>query len=83
MCGNIQPCFALNNDGDDETNQFLWLKSQHTSCTFIFIIKQRKVGSSIQSINVLKLEPIHPCKFCKFLKCGHHVCQHFTAGPCV
>lgn len=60
ICVNIQPCFALYDDGDDQTNQFRWLKLQHTSCTFLFKIKQRKLGS----INVLKPEHIHPCNFC-------------------
>ena len=33
--------------------------NSYISRTFLFKIKQVKVGSSIQSINVLKVEPIH------------------------
>ena len=48
--------------------------------TFLFEIKQGKVGSSIQSINVFKPEAIRvTLSINKFYKFGRHVCPHFTA----
>ena len=45
-----------------------------------FLFSQGKVGSSIQSINVLQPEPIRATlSINKFEKFGRHVCRHFTA----
>jgi len=75
-CGDKKKnCFAPCNDSDVQPNQLLSLKPQHTSY-FSPRIKQRRVGSSIRSINIMKPKEIHAtCVINKFSKFKCHVCR--------
>lgn len=59
MSGNILPCFALCDDHDNRTNQFLWLELLHI--LYISILNQAEEGRVFYSVDKCFETGVNPC----------------------
>ena len=59
MSGNILPCFALSDDRDNRTNQFLWLELLHI--LYISILNQAEERRVFYSVDKCFETGVNPC----------------------